>query len=359
MAVDFGNGDDLNLPVGKAAVNRLIRENSHIFSDSQCKVCSAVLISESQKLAHYQSKKHANKFRRYTSIHQGEDFTPAKKMKAEDTVQTASDDADRNKCCPVCNMTFSSPVVAMSHYIGKTHSKNLRLQELGGVSQGGPRGPKPAPPRPVPENTDKSDPEKFCQLCSATFNNPHMADQHYKGRRHHKQETKTKLMTIYTSSGNMLPKNAPLNPLTPGSGATGNWYSCDTCNVVLNSIEQYEAHVSGSKHKNNLNSMVTTHSDSLSPDLKRKSYGSNKFSTPLLSAGATSTTTGFPSSAGGLSNYSSFAGKFSSSYGLSNAGSSAPSEGLLPLPPYAPQTQRPFMKSMIGSDDYNYFHENY
>ncbi|XP_073401097.1 zinc finger protein 346 [Dendrobates tinctorius] len=358
MADDFGNGGDLCLPVGKDAVNRLIQENSHIFSDSNCKVCSAVLISESQKLAHYQSKKHANKYRRYMSIHQGEDFTPAKKMKAEkaDTMQSASDDTDRNKCCPVCNMTFSSPVVAMSHYIGKTHSKNLKMLEQGGVSQGVPRVPKPAPPRVIPENTDKSDPEKFCQLCSATFNNPHMAEQHYKGRRHLKQETKTKLMTIYTSSGNTLPKKAPLNPLMPGSGATGNWYSCDTCNVVLNSIEQYEAHVSGSKHKNNLNPTATPHLDSMSPGLKRKSYGSNKFSNSLLPSRAPYTATGFSSSAGGFSNYSSFTGKFSSPYGLSNAGSTAPSEGLLPLPPYAPQTQRPFMKSMLGSDDYSYFH---
>lgn len=35
-------------------VDRMIKENSHIFTDTQCKVCSAVLISESQKLAHYQ-----------------------------------------------------------------------------------------------------------------------------------------------------------------------------------------------------------------------------------------------------------------------------------------------------------------
>lgn len=33
---------------------RLIRENGHIFTEAQCKVCSALLISESQRLAHYQ-----------------------------------------------------------------------------------------------------------------------------------------------------------------------------------------------------------------------------------------------------------------------------------------------------------------
>lgn len=36
------------------SVDRLIRENGHIFTEAQCKVCSALLISESQRLAHYQ-----------------------------------------------------------------------------------------------------------------------------------------------------------------------------------------------------------------------------------------------------------------------------------------------------------------
>lgn len=36
------------------AVNKMIKEHGDLFSDSQCKVCSAVLISESQKLTHYQ-----------------------------------------------------------------------------------------------------------------------------------------------------------------------------------------------------------------------------------------------------------------------------------------------------------------
>lgn len=47
---------DLNvfLILSSPAVNKMIKEHSDLFSDSQCKVCSAVLISESQKLTHYQ-----------------------------------------------------------------------------------------------------------------------------------------------------------------------------------------------------------------------------------------------------------------------------------------------------------------
>lgn len=36
-------------------------------------------------------------------------------------------DVDKNKCCTLCNMSFTSAVVAQSHYQGKIHAKRLRL----------------------------------------------------------------------------------------------------------------------------------------------------------------------------------------------------------------------------------------
>ncbi|NXA82762.1 ZN346 protein, partial [Thryothorus ludovicianus] len=206
-------------------VERLIRENGHIFTEAQCKVCSALLISESQRLAHYQSKKHANKVRRYLSIHGGEEGAHGKKMKLE-VKQEGSNGEDRNKCCPICNMTFSSPAVATSHYLGKTHAKNMKQQ-----------APKVEGTR---ENKDITDPDKFCSLCHATFNNPLMAKQHYVGKKHRKQETKHKLMAHYGRT-----PDAPASSFMAGKG-----YPCSTCNIVLNSIEQYQAHISGFKHKN-------------------------------------------------------------------------------------------------------------
>ncbi|XP_047633987.1 zinc finger protein 346 isoform X6 [Phacochoerus africanus] len=56
-------------PVGREAVEHMIQKNQCLFTNTQCKVCCALLISESQKLAHYQSKKHANKVKRYLAIH--------------------------------------------------------------------------------------------------------------------------------------------------------------------------------------------------------------------------------------------------------------------------------------------------
>nr|XP_045009379.1 zinc finger protein 346 isoform X4 [Jaculus jaculus] len=151
-------------PVGRKEVEHMIQKNQCLFTNTQCKVCCALLISESQKLAHYQSKKHANKVKRYLAIHGME--TLKGETKRLDSDQKSSRSKDKNQCCPICNMTFSSPVVAQSHYLGKTHAKNLKLKQ---------------------------------------------------------QSTKVE---------------------------AGKGYPCKTCKIVLNSIEQYQAHISGFKHKN-------------------------------------------------------------------------------------------------------------
>lgn len=46
---------------------------------------------------------------------------------------------DRNKFCDLCNMIFSSPVVAQSHYVGKVHAKKLKqlMEEHDQVSPSG------------------------------------------------------------------------------------------------------------------------------------------------------------------------------------------------------------------------------
>ncbi|XP_036742815.1 zinc finger protein 346 isoform X2 [Manis pentadactyla] len=213
-------------PVGREEVEHMIQKNQCLFTNTQCKVCCALLISESQKLAHYQSKKHANKVKRYLAIHGME--TLKGETKKLDSDQKSSRSKDKNQCCPICNMTFSSPVVAQSHYLGKTHAKNLKLKQQSTKVEA------------LHQNREMIDPDKFCSICHATFNDPAMAQQHYVGKKHRKQETKLKLMAHY---GRLA------DPAVTDSSA-GKGYPCKTCKIVLNSIEQYQAHVSGFKHKN-------------------------------------------------------------------------------------------------------------
>lgn len=42
--------------------------------------------------------------------------------------------------------------------------------------------------------TDLKDPNKYCSLCSALFNNPQMALQHYNGRKHQRNQAKKELL---------------------------------------------------------------------------------------------------------------------------------------------------------------------
>ncbi|XP_068457146.1 zinc finger protein 346 isoform X2 [Clinocottus analis] len=251
MAVAMQTDDFPYLPSGPLEVNKMIKEHGDLFSDSQCKVCSAVLISESQKLTHYQSKKHANKVRRYLSI-QNEKEPAVKKFKlsSPDSVDCNNGDTDRSKVCHVCNMTFSSPVVAESHYQGKVHAKNLRLKTVGPQPPASPTPPAvPAKKKPADElsgmpvlsgggggSDNNSNPDRFCSICQASFNNPLMAQQHYVGKKHRKQMTKQKLMETYG------PSTAPASTLKG--------YPCTVCSIELNSVEQYQSHISGAKHKN-------------------------------------------------------------------------------------------------------------
>ncbi|XP_073856079.1 zinc finger matrin-type protein 4 isoform X7 [Macaca fascicularis] len=96
-----------------------------LFTDSYCKVCSAQLISESQRVAHYESRKHASKVRLYYMLHPRDGGCPAKRLRSENG--SDADMVDKNKCCTLCNMSFTSAVVADSHYQGKIHAKRLKL----------------------------------------------------------------------------------------------------------------------------------------------------------------------------------------------------------------------------------------
>uniref|UniRef100_A0A673WLI9 Zinc finger matrin-type protein 4-like n=1 Tax=Salmo trutta TaxID=8032 RepID=A0A673WLI9_SALTR len=97
-----------------------------LFTESYCNICNAQLISESQRVAHYESKKHANKVRLFYMLHP-EDGGPASKRLRPDNADSEERAVDGNKCCSLCNMFFTSAIVAQSHYQGKTHAKSVKL----------------------------------------------------------------------------------------------------------------------------------------------------------------------------------------------------------------------------------------
>uniref|UniRef100_A0ABM5GR86 Zinc finger matrin-type protein 1-like n=1 Tax=Pogona vitticeps TaxID=103695 RepID=A0ABM5GR86_9SAUR len=238
-------------------------------TDTFCKVCGAVLQFESQRIAHYEGKKHAQKVRLYLQIHseQKEGLEPGKQGHVQ-----LDPNVDKNTYCKLCNMIFTSPVVAQSHYLGKIHMKKLKLlsdhsQHPTQSSQSEP-GPSVNPAHPevcadkpsqdtdaenpplscVTTALDIEDPEKYCRLCSAPFNNPLMAHQHYVGKKHKRNEVRKKLVAeIGTTT---VPAESKANAIGVGN------YVCPICSISLTSIEMYQSHMQGNKHQIKENMIV-------------------------------------------------------------------------------------------------------
>ncbi|KAJ7305206.1 hypothetical protein JRQ81_011115, partial [Phrynocephalus forsythii] len=191
------------------------------------------------------SRKHASKVRLYYMLHPLDGGCPAKKLRSENG--NDEDSVDKNKCCTLCNMSFTSAVVAESHYQGKIHAKRLKLllgeqpaikateTNLSSLKQ-----PHMDSSPVVSLPHQRRDSDRYCQLCAAWFNNPMMAQQHYDGKKHKKNAARADLLE-------QLGKTLDLGELRGLKRS----YTCNICNVTLNSIEQYHAHLKGSKHQTN------------------------------------------------------------------------------------------------------------
>ncbi|XP_063156468.1 lysine-rich coiled-coil protein 1 [Candoia aspera] len=234
-------------------------------TDTFCKVCGAVLQFESQRIAHYEGKRHAQKVRLYLQMYNEQ------KDRLHMNFQE-NPNMDKNMYCRLCNMILTSPVVAQSHYLGKVHAKKLKqlsdqTQPLEDVqsepdSSAIPILPEASLEKNVQQDVDSEDPssscrtaldlddpDKYCKLCSAPFNNPLMAHQHYVGKKHKRNELRKKLMAEIGTQ--VIPAESKASALGVGN------YICPTCSISLTSIEMYQSHMQGNKHQVKENMIAT------------------------------------------------------------------------------------------------------
>ncbi|XP_033920673.1 zinc finger matrin-type protein 1 [Melopsittacus undulatus] len=222
-----------------------------LFTDTFCKVCRTVLQFESERISHYKGKKHSQKVHIYIQM-RGD-----KRQKKTDGIdfQVTGEAVDKYKHCSLCNMSFTSPVDALSHYVGKTHAKKMKqfskeahmpaqgMQIVPALQQ--PLCEKPLQPSGAEESSSSSntrlkfnDPDKFCRLCCASFNNPTIAQEHYSGKKHRRNEARKKLIE------ELGDKAVPAE-----SSTSAGYYICPVCNITITSIETYQSHLQGKKHR--------------------------------------------------------------------------------------------------------------
>ncbi|OCT99200.1 zinc finger matrin-type protein 1 [Xenopus laevis] len=243
-----------------------------LFTDTFCKVCNAVLQFESHRISHYEGKKHAQKVRLYFLKNELEEIA-LKTQRADHRVEFHVDGEvtlDKNKFCGLCNMVFSSPVVAQTHYVGKIHAKKMRQsageqvewtpqtdQDFTATSPADSHTETAGSPALEPTSDKRSeqevsaeqqqssndneidlnDPNKYCKLCCASFNKALVAQQHYSGKKHARNEARKKMMEEMEQTG------------VADSGVSDGKYVCPICNITLTSIEMYQSHMQGNKHQ--------------------------------------------------------------------------------------------------------------
>ncbi|XP_059943706.1 zinc finger matrin-type protein 1 isoform X1 [Mesoplodon densirostris] len=215
------------------------QEKTELFTDNFCNICGVVLQFESQRISHYEMHR--------------------------------SEVVYRNTFCDLCNMIFSSPVVAQSHYVGKVHAKKLKqlMEEHDQVSPSEfqpemagvpittsaestflkPLVVKP-PPGGIKDKTmpsssssalDLNNPNKYCKLCPASFNSPLMAQQHYVGKKHKRNEARKKFVDKIRKKA--LPAKSDANAFSMKT------YVCHICNITCTSLEMFWSHMQGSEHQ--------------------------------------------------------------------------------------------------------------
>ncbi|XP_060791444.1 zinc finger matrin-type protein 1 [Neoarius graeffei] len=221
-----------------------------LLTDTFCQVCEAVLMFKSQRVSHYEGKKHAQRVRIYLQTKKAE-----RNKQSHESSSLQSVSADPEKFCELCSMVFSSPVVAKSHYEGKVHAKNTRKSSTTVSVDTKTKVSSADPPISAVDDTvegrehsdvvqeqkegmdsaaqgvDLSDPDKYCKLCTASFNNPVMAAEHYNGRKHQRNLSRQEL---HSKLGEQSEHASSL--------------TCPVCHVTLHSIDTYQAHMKGNKH---------------------------------------------------------------------------------------------------------------
>ncbi|XP_032186589.1 zinc finger matrin-type protein 1 isoform X5 [Mustela erminea] len=177
------------------------QEKTELYTDNFCNVCGVVLQFESQRISHYESEKHAQNVRFYFQMHGEQSEVPGKKMKMDvrNFQVHRSEVVDRNKFCDLCNMIFSSPIVAQSHYVGKVHAKKLKQ---------------------LMEEHDQASPSGF---------QPEMAG-----------------VPLTTSAESTFLKPLAVKPPPAFSMRT---YVCHICNITFTSLEMFRSHMQGSEHQ--------------------------------------------------------------------------------------------------------------
>jgi len=197
----------------------------------------------------------------------------------------------RSTKCDVCDSTFTSNIMAQSHFEGKNHEKKLKVCLEAFCQQNGLETPR----RVVADSEGLS--EDFCAVCQVALSSPVMARIHYAGKQHTKKAAQGPPAAVKDNTGRFgigegfykepakeNTENDDLKEVLKSAaseeGMDGTWgvdksseeqrfqnvvnppsvsfsypvkqfspFFCKICNIDLTSKVTYDAHIAGKNHK--------------------------------------------------------------------------------------------------------------
>lgn len=163
--------------------------------------------------------------------------------------------------CDICEATFTSGLMAQSHFTGKKHEKKFTdflkvFCEKNNVDM----PVKKTTNSTVDSKSSKGSGSQFkdkCNLCDVELTSPAMADLHYKGKQHRKRELSgvPKADTKEDPSGRFgigkdFSQKEEKEKVKNGNSAVNSdkLFYCSICDVETTSEVTLEAHKAGNKH---------------------------------------------------------------------------------------------------------------
>jgi len=194
---------------------------------ARCDLCEVDLSSAIVAKTHYIGKNHSKKTTAFLDEMKAKGYTVPNKLSDVQTInpQSFSQDQDR---CQLCNVQFSSAVMALSHYRGKSHNKAVK-------------------------NRDKINP-----LPKKGNNDPRgqfgIGMSFYKGNKGstRKDEERGDKTPEPLEDGELTEDGwSAANNATPAGGEGSRRFYCLPCKIYFGGSAEYSAHIKSGEHKSN------------------------------------------------------------------------------------------------------------
>lgn len=249
---------------------------------SRCQLCNLPLSSPTVAKSHYEGKNHEKVLKPVLTEYCTQNGLPVPERRGRQQL------AGTNRC-DICQVDFTSEVMARSHLAGKLHQRRLqklssvpKIDESGRFGIGAAFGDGTAAVDTQANNMDseveaalkraRAEAETAvdfggfadlgeggnqirskngkvvqmfkCEPCNVVCNSSAVLDSHLKGRQHAKKVGKP-AGTVAAAAAGSSTAVAGSSTAAAGNGP----FTCDLCAVTAPSTEQLEAHFQGQKHK--------------------------------------------------------------------------------------------------------------